>query len=65
MLATASWLMRHLFVAALTGFVIANLAPVLSVSFPITRGARFIAGASSGVVWSPVGDYAARLWDPG
>ncbi|MFC4533593.1 MFS transporter [Sphaerisporangium dianthi] len=64
MLATASWPRRHLFLAALVGFVIANLVTAVSVSFPLTMGARFIAGASSGVVWSLLGGYAARLVGP-
>jgi len=64
-LATASWPRRHLLLSALVGFVIANLVTTLSVTFAVTMGARFIAGASSGVVWSLLGGYAARLVGPG
>ena len=64
-LATASWPRRHLLLAALAGFVIANLVTATSLSFPVTMGARFIAGASSGVVWSLLGGYASRLVGPG
>jgi predicted MFS family arabinose efflux permease len=64
-LATASWPRRHLLVASLIGFVIANLVTTVSTDFAVTMGARFIAGASSGVVWSLLGGYAARLVGPG
>jgi predicted MFS family arabinose efflux permease len=64
-LATASWPRRQLLLSALVGFVIANLITALSVDFVVTMGARFIAGASSGVVWSLLGGYAARLVAPG
>jgi len=60
-LATASWPRRHLLLAALAGFVLANLVTAVSLSFPVTMGARFLAGASSGVVWSLLGGYASRL----
>ncbi|MFJ1764804.1 MFS transporter [Amycolatopsis sp. NPDC088138] len=64
-LATASWPRRHLLLVALAGFVVANLVTAVSLSFPVTMGARFIAGASSGVVWSLLGGYASRLVGPG
>jgi len=64
-LATASWPRRHLLLAALAGFVLANLVTAVSLSFPVTMGARFLAGASSGVVWSLLGGYASRLVGPG
>ncbi|WP_326952438.1 MFS transporter [Amycolatopsis sp. NBC_01286] len=64
-LATASWPRRHLLLAALAGFVVANLVTAISLSFPVTMGARFIAGASSGIVWSLLGGYASRLVGPG
>ncbi len=60
-LATASWPRRHLLVTALAGFVIANLVTAVSADFTITMVARFIAGASSGIIWSLLGGYAARL----
>lgn len=60
-LATASWPRRHLLLVALAGFVVANLVTALSTSFSVTMAARFIAGAASGVTWSLVGGYAARL----
>ncbi|MFD9735763.1 MFS transporter [Umezawaea sp. NPDC059074] len=64
-LATASWPRRHLLLAALAGFVLANLVTAVSLSFPVTMGARVLAGASSGVVWSLLGGYASRLVGPG
>ncbi|MFD4638265.1 MFS transporter [Lentzea sp. NPDC058436] len=64
-LATSTWPRRHLLLTALVGFVIANLVTALSLSFPLTMAARFIAGASSGVVWSLLGGYASRLVGPG
>ncbi|MGW4059799.1 MFS transporter [Amycolatopsis sp. NPDC004747] len=64
-LATASWPRRHLFLTALAGFVLANLVTAVSLDFTTTLAARFVAGASSGVVWSLLGGYAARLVGPG
>ncbi|MEV1154792.1 MFS transporter [Micromonospora chokoriensis] len=63
-LATATWPRRHLLLAALVGFVIANLVTAVSLNFPVTMVARFVAGAASGVVWSLLGGYAARLVGP-
>lgn len=63
-LATATWSRRHLLLTALVGFVIANLVTTLSADFTLTMAARFLAGASSGVVWSLLGGYAARLVSP-
>ncbi|WP_394619746.1 MFS transporter [Lentzea sp. JNUCC 0626] len=64
-LATASWPRRNLLLTALAGFVIANLVTAVSLDFTVTMVARFLAGASSGVVWSLLGGYAARLVAPG
>ncbi|MBU2667329.1 MFS transporter [Actinoplanes bogorensis] len=63
-LATATWPRRHLLLAALTGFVLANLVTAVSLDFTVTMVARFVAGAASGVVWSLLGGYAARLVGP-
>ncbi|KUL26938.1 MFS transporter [Actinoplanes awajinensis] len=63
-LATATWPRRHLLLAALAGFVIANLGTAISHDFAVTMAARFLAGAASGVVWSLLGGYAARLVGP-
>ncbi|WP_205650341.1 MFS transporter [Actinoplanes solisilvae] len=63
-LATATWPRRHLLLVALAGFVIANLVTAISLNFPVTMAARFIAGAASGVVWSLLGGYAAKLVGP-
>lgn len=63
-LATATWPRRHLLLAALVGFVIANLVTAVSLNFSVTMVARFVAGAASGVVWSLLGGYAARLVGP-
>jgi predicted MFS family arabinose efflux permease len=62
--ATATWPRRHLLLAALAGFVIANLVTAVSLNFAVTMVARFVAGSSSGVVWSLLGGYAARLVGP-
>ncbi|MFD4673296.1 MFS transporter [Lentzea sp. NPDC058450] len=64
-LATASWPRRHLLLTALVGFVVANLVTAVSLDFTVTMVARFLAGASSGVVWSLLGGYASRLVAPG
>lgn len=63
-LATATWPRRNLLLIALAGFVIANLGTALSHDFTVTMAARFLAGAASGVVWSLLGGYAARLVGP-
>ncbi|SNY71682.1 MFS transporter [Paractinoplanes atraurantiacus] len=63
-LATATWPRRHLLLAALAGFVVANLVTAVSLDFSVTMAARFVAGAASGVVWSLLGGYAARLVGP-
>lgn len=63
-LATATWPRRHLLLAALAGFVIANLVTAISLDFTVTMVARFLAGAASGIVWSLLGGYAARLVEP-
>lgn len=63
-LATATWPRRRLLLAALAGFVVANLVTAVSAEFAVTMAARFVAGAASGVVWSLLGGYAARLVGP-
>jgi predicted MFS family arabinose efflux permease len=63
-LSTATWPRRHLLLTALAGFVIANLVTAVSLDFAVTMTARFVAGAASGVVWSLLGGYAARLVGP-
>ena len=55
---------RHLLLAALAGFVLANLVTAVSLDFTVTMAARFVAGAASGVVWSLLCGYAARLVGP-
>lgn len=63
-LATASWRRRHLLVAALVGFLVANLVTAVSLDFTVTMVARFIAGASSGVTWGLIAGYSQRLVGP-
>lgn len=60
-LLTVSWPRRQLLVTALAGFVVANLATAVFVDFTVIMTARFVAGASSGIICSLLGGYAARL----
>ncbi|MFJ4223234.1 MFS transporter [Microbacterium sp. NPDC089695] len=59
--ATSNWPRRHLLIAALGGFLAANLITALSLDYTITMIARFLAGAASGVAWSLLGGYAQRI----
>ncbi|MDX3097917.1 MFS transporter [Streptomyces sp. ME19-03-3] len=60
-LATSSWPRRRLLLAALAGFLLANLVTAVSSEFTLTMAARFVAGVSSGVTWGLIGGYSQRL----
>jgi predicted MFS family arabinose efflux permease len=62
--ATSAWPRRHLLLLALTGLLVTNALTAASSSFVITLVIRFVAGLSSGLIWSLLGAYAARLAPP-
>lgn len=59
--ATAGWRRKRLLLAGVIGFAFANTVTAVSLSFPVTLVARFVAGIAAGVVWSLLAGYAGRL----
>ncbi|MFE6614593.1 MFS transporter [Amycolatopsis sp. NPDC057786] len=59
--ATAGWRRRRLLLTGVAGFAIANTVTALSTNYPLTLGARFVAGIAAGVVWALLAGYARRL----
>lgn len=52
---------RVVLVSGLAGFAVANLVTAVSSSYPLTFGARVLAGAMSGMLWAMLAGYAARM----
>ncbi len=59
--ATAGWRRKRLLLAGVAGFAVANTVTALSTDYPLTLGARFVAGIAAGVVWALLAGYARRL----
>ncbi|KLD76918.1 MFS transporter [Xanthomonas hyacinthi] len=59
--ATRGWNRRPLLILTIAGFAVINLATAWSSNYWFTLFVRFLAGMSSGLLWSIVGGYAARL----
>jgi predicted MFS family arabinose efflux permease len=59
--ATTTWRRRDLLVVALLGQIVTNGLTAVSTDLPFTLVVRFVAGLSSGVIWSLLGSYAARM----
>jgi len=59
--ATAGWRRKRLLLAGVAGFAVANTVTALSTNYPLTLGARFVAGIAAGVVWALLAGYARRL----
>jgi len=59
--ATSSWRRRDLLIVALLAQIATNGVTASSHDIALTLGARFVAGLSSGVIWSLLGAYAARI----
>ncbi|WP_414939208.1 MFS transporter [Amycolatopsis sp. cmx-11-51] len=59
--ATAGWRRKRLLLAGVAGFAVANTVTALSTSYPLTLGARFVAGIAAGVVWALLAGYARRM----
>jgi predicted MFS family arabinose efflux permease len=59
--ATAGWRRKHLLLAGVVGFAIANTVTAVSTIYPLTMVARFVAGVAAGVVWALLAGYARRM----
>lgn len=59
--ATAGWRRKRLLLAGVAGFAVANTVTALSTNYPLTLGARFVAGIAAGVVWALLAGYARRM----
>ncbi|MFC4942640.1 MFS transporter [Pseudonocardia sp. GCM10023141] len=59
--AMATWRRRRLLLVGVAGFAVANTVTAVSVSFPATLVARFVAGTAAGLVWALLAGYARRL----
>ncbi|WP_330178807.1 MFS transporter [Nocardia sp. NBC_01503] len=59
--ATAGWRRKRLLLAGVAGFAVANTVTALSLLYPLTLIARFVAGIAAGVVWALLAGYARRL----
>jgi predicted MFS family arabinose efflux permease len=59
--ATAAWRRKTLLLCGVAGFAVANTVTAVSLSFPLTLVARFLAGAAAGVVWALLAGYARRM----
>jgi predicted MFS family arabinose efflux permease len=58
---TTTWRRRDLLIVALVGQIVTNGLTALSDDLALTLVVRFVAGLSSGVIWSLLGSYAARM----
>lgn len=59
--ATAAWARKRLLLFGVVGFAVANTVTAISTNYPLTMGARFVAGIAAGVVWALLAGYARRL----
>ncbi len=59
--ATTTWRRRDLLVVALLGQIVTNGLTAASTDLTFTLIVRFVAGLSSGLIWSLLGAYAARI----
>jgi predicted MFS family arabinose efflux permease len=59
--ATAGWRRKRLLLSGVTGFAVANTVTALSTLYPLTMGARFVAGVAAGIVWALLAGYARRM----
>lgn len=60
-IATATWRRKRLLLLGVAGFAVANTVTAVSANFPLTLGARFVAGVAAGVVWALLAGYARRM----
>ncbi|GAA3074022.1 MFS transporter [Streptosporangium carneum] len=59
--ATAGWRRKRLLLTAMAGFAVANTVTAVSVDFPLTMAARFVAGVAAGLAWALLAGYARRM----
>ncbi|MFJ4950133.1 MFS transporter [Streptomyces sp. NPDC088760] len=62
--ATAGWGRKRLLLTAMAGFAVANTVTALSVNYPLTLVARFVAGVAAGLAWALLAGYARRMVAP-
>ncbi|MCG0065729.1 MULTISPECIES: MFS transporter [Streptomyces] len=62
--ATAGWHRKRLLLTAMAGFAVANTVTALSVNYPLTLVARFVAGVAAGLAWALLAGYARRMVAP-
>lgn len=55
---------RPVLVGTLLGFALSNAVVALSSSYPLTFGARLVAGCMGGTLWAMLAGYAARMVPP-
>ncbi len=61
---TRGWRRKPMLILAVGGFVLANTVTALAPGFAVALGARFAAGAFSGMVWGMLAGYARRISPP-
>ncbi|MCB5906563.1 MFS transporter [Streptomyces pinistramenti] len=59
--ATAGRRRKHLLLAAMAGFGVANTVTALSSDYLLTMAARFAAGVAAGLAWALLAGYARRM----
>ncbi len=55
---------RPVLIGALLGFALCNAVTAVSSSYPLTFGARLVAGAMGGTLWAMLAGYASRMVPP-
>lgn len=58
---TRRWRRRPLLLTAIGGFALANTVTASSTSYPLTLGARALAGIFAGLLWALLAGYAGRM----
>lgn len=61
---TRGWQRKRVLIVAVAGFVVANTVTALAPDYTVALGARFVAGAFSGMVWGMLAGYARRIAPP-
>ncbi|MEV6332129.1 MFS transporter [Streptomyces sp. NPDC051909] len=62
--ATAGWRRKRLLMVSMGAFAVANTITALSVNYPLTLVARFLAGVAAGLAWALLAGYARRMVAP-
>ncbi|TSD50451.1 MFS transporter [Rhodococcus sp. KBS0724] len=61
---TRGYRRKPILIVAVSGFVVANTLTAVAPDFAIALGARFVAGAFSGMVWGMLAGYARKISPP-